>query len=581
MNQQLLQSWLQLLTKAMSGVRVSCIHIQETAVDYNDLKVTWPKEAKLSPELDDIRQMAYKNGGTISVGPIADQNGKGQVLRIAHPVQIEGKIVGAIGVELTETTPNHQAAALNLIKWGIGWLELMSQHAVLETQALSLNEILQPMLIASSFQQAAMTTVTLLAKQHGCKRVTLGIKEGNKMKLIAQSHSSSVPQNSDLSQHIQSAMMETFERQEPIMWHPEDKTHPAHKDLAQSQSSSLVYTFVLTDTLGAYGAINFEWSQNLMSESLANNLMGIVRWLGPALSLKYSNDASLWLIAQRRILHKLKGLSNRYAVLKYLGITSGIAFFSFILFGQSSYQVGGSALIQGQVHRALIAPFDGYIAKAYAKAGETVHKDFLIATLEDRDLRLEKVKLQSEKNEIDKQYRKALAQLDPSEGRILKAKLAQIDARINLLQQKLKRTQVTAQFDGVIVAGDLSREIGKPVKKGEVLFELAPLQNYRVVIEIPDKEIHEVSPNQSGSLVLTSMANEKIPIKVVNITHMPTEHNTPGTFNIEAKLLSKHETLRPGMQGYAKVEVGEASRLWIWTHELLNWIKFKLWTWLP
>ena len=29
----------------------------------------------------------------------------------------------------------------------------------------------------------------------------------------------------------------------------------------------------------------------------------------------------------------------------------------------------------------------------------------------------------------------------------------------------------------------------------------------------------------------------------------------------------------------AKIEVGEASLLWIWTHDLVNWLRLQAWTW--
>ena len=39
--------------------------------------------------------------------------------------------------------------------------------------------------------------------------------------------------------------------------------------------------------------------------------------------------------------------------------------------------------------------------------------------------------------------------------------------------------------------------------------------------------------------------------------------------------------LRPGMQGIAKVVVGQRSLLWIWTHGLVDWLRLTLWSWTP
>jgi hypothetical protein len=41
------------------------------------------------------------------------------------------------------------------------------------------------------------------------------------------------------------------------------------------------------------------------------------------------------------------------------------------------------------------------------------------------------------------------------------------------------------------------------------------------------------------------------------------------------------ERLRPGMEGVGKVEIGSRRLIWIWTHELIDWARLKLWSWLP
>ena len=37
----------------------------------------------------------------------------------------------------------------------------------------------------------------------------------------------------------------------------------------------------------------------------------------------------------------------------------------------------------------------------------------------------------------------------------------------------------------------------------------------------------------------------------------------------------------PGVEGVAKVVVGERRLIWIWTHEAVEWLRLKLWAWLP
>ena len=54
-------------------------------------------------------------------------------------------------------------------------------------------------------------------------------------------------------------------------------------------------------------------------------------------------------------------------------------------------------LIEGQLQRATVAPFDGYVASASARAGDVVSKGQVLAELDDREIRLELARWQAEK----------------------------------------------------------------------------------------------------------------------------------------------------------------------------------------
>jgi hypothetical protein len=39
--------------------------------------------------------------------------------------------------------------------------------------------------------------------------------------------------------------------------------------------------------------------------------------------------------------------------------------------------------------------------------------------------------------------------------------------------------------------------------------------------------------------------------------------------------------IRLGMQGVARIDVGKRKLVWIWTHTVLDWVRLKLWEWVP
>ena len=123
---------------------------------------------------------------------------------------------------------------------------------------------------------------------------------------------------------------------------------------------------------------------------------------------------------------------------------------------------------------------------------------------------------------------------------------------------------------------------GERVERGDVLFEVAPLDSYRVILEVDERDIGQLAVDQVGSLALTGMPEDVIEIRVDKITPISTAAEGRNFFRVEASLIGEPPSLlRPGMEGVARIEVGERQLLWIWTHELVDWLRFAAWSWLP
>jgi multidrug resistance efflux pump len=163
-----------------------------------------------------------------------------------------------------------------------------------------------------------------------------------------------------------------------------------------------------------------------------------------------------------------------------------VAFFSV---ATGNYRIGANASLEGSVRRVLVAPFDGYVAEALHRAGELVSAGTVLATLDQRDLTLEYYKWASQQAQYAKQYQEAAAQHDRAQSSILLAQVQQAEAQMNLLKEQLGRARIAAPFDGLVVSGDLNQSLGTSVKRGQVLFEVSPLNAYRVVLDVDEAEI--------------------------------------------------------------------------------------------
>ena len=201
--------------------------------------------------------------------------------------------------------------------------------------------------------------------------------------------------------------------------------------------------------------------------------------------------------------------------------------------------------------------------------------------LDDSDLKLERLKWQSQKDQFVKQYHLAMAQRDAAQVTITRAQIAQAEAELALVEDQMDRTQVRAPLDGVIVTGDLSQSIGAPVERGELLFVVAPLDTYRIILQIDERDIAEVQVGQHGTLVLSAIPTRPLTFVVDTITPVSLVHEGRNYFRVEAQLHHTPAYLRPGMEGVSKIDIDRRLLLWNWTHRAIDWLRLISWSWRP
>ena len=163
---------------------------------------------------------------------------------------------------------------------------------------------------------------------------------------------------------------------------------------------------------------------------------------------------------------------------------------------------------------------------------------------------------------------------------ILQAQIEQIDAMLSLVADKLSRATLTAPFDGIVVAGDLHQLLGTPVELGKVLFTVAPLDSYRVILQVEERDISYLKLGQRGELTLSGIPHRQMEFSVEQITPVSTAQDGRNFFRVEARLFNPSDRVRPGMEGVGKVDVDERRLIWIWTHNLIDWVRLTVWKWL-
>jgi multidrug resistance efflux pump len=478
------------------------------------------------------------------------------------------------------------------LQWGAGWLEVLLRRYAdpMEAARLRLKLILQfvsTFLEHPGFEDAAAALVTDIAARLGCDRVTIGILRGRELRVEAVSHTVQFDRHSNLMNATAAAMMEAIDQREAIVY-PTDRDGRlvvtfAHAELAQLTGAGGLATFPLVHGGRPIGAVALERAPRFHFDAASVELLeGLAAMLGPLVDMRLAQARSL----PAHVAESARGLRDRLLGPAHGGfkLTAVVlaATALFLLLATGDYRVAADARIEGEVQRALTAPFNGYVREALRRPGDVVRSGEAIARLDDRDLRLERVRLAAQRDQYLKQYREAMAKRDRATARIVSLQVEQVEAQLALVDDQLARAEIVAPFDGVVVSGDLSQSLGAPLERGQVLFEVATLDAYRVALQVDERDIAEVKVGQTGELVLSSLPGERYPLRVTKITPVSAAKEGRNLFRVEARLEGgTGARLRPGMEGVAKVGVDRRRLISIWTRELVNWFRIKLWAWMP
>jgi RND family efflux transporter MFP subunit len=446
----------------------------------------------------------------------------------------------------------------------------------------SIIELITTSLEHRSFQAAALAVLGKLATSLGCNSASFGIVHDQCCKVLAVSHSAAPTEKMNLTRAAGAAMDEALDQDTTVVF-PALPGRPnqvlrAHTEFARHARAGAICTLPVNHDGQLVGAILLEHpSADAFDAATLSLCECITSLVGPLLHGKFLEERSL---SQRFIDKAQEALMNiigpQHMALKLGGIVATVIVL-LLTFVTGDYRVTASARLEGMVQRVVIAPMDGFIMEADVRAGDLVKEGDLLCLLDDKELQLDRTHWFSEKQKIAKAYRRALGEQDRAEVVILKAKLDQATVKLELSEENLARSRITAPLSGVIVAGDLSQSLGAPVERGDVLFEVTPLDGYRVMLQVDERDIGQLAEQQSGTLALTGYPHERFTFVVTRITPVSSAEDGSNFFMVEAELENTGTLLRPGMQGIGKIEIGKRQVGWILTHELTDWLRLWLW----
>lgn len=577
------QSWLALQSGWIDGSVQSVLIIAKTPGTFSPV-AGWPQKGRDPVCLSDaIERVLDEQCGLLVELPNSSH------YAIAYPLFVEEQLHAVVAVELALTGKTQLQRAMQQLQWGTVWLELLvrrqqaDDYQAILSRLKTATDLLAETLSKKRFDEAAMAFTTQLAVAAGCERVSLGFMHSGHIRLKSVSHSAEVGQKMNLTRTIERVMEEAVLQRSEVSYPPLDDNVVIcreHEALSRQQSMAAIATFPLFCHDHYVGALTCERTTDQPFVRRDMEFMRAVTALaGPAMEDKHLLDRPLAVIVWQAFRDQLEMLFGTGHVGRKLTMTILLGLAFFLASATDHYRLTADTTLEGAIRRAVVVPFDGYIDLAPSRAGDLVTSGQLLCSLDSRDLRLQKLAKISQYRQTERQYQDAVANHDRSKTMIIKAQLEQSQAELELLNAQLDRANLTAPFAGLLTSGDLSQRLGSAVKQGEVLFEVMPLDAYRVILKVDERRISDVKVGQKGTLMLSSLPGKHFPFIIDKITPLTKAEEGRNYFRVEAHLLQVDNSLRPGMEGIAKINIDQRKLISIWTRDLVEWLQLTLWKW--
>jgi len=505
---------------------------------------------------------------------------------LAIPFQVESTGLAYVLVMLTEALNQiQQNTAVKLTHWASARLadkQGAAPHAsnlTVSPEAQLSQALLSSLDRHATFTSLAFTLVNTLASLCGCLRVSLGAFDGKTLQLAAMSGQATIDDRRQIARQLRALMMETVDQQRRIYPNTSDDAGPAIQSYFKTQGEHPLFSFVMPGTTSTQFVLVLErGDSNVFMDAQADAIEQSVDSVAALLELSQTHELPIRKKAIRYVHHAVSGVVNierwsRRQCLAAIAVTALLLSF----FIPVTHRVSAEATIEASDRQVLVAPQDGFILSAHARAGELVGKGDLLATLDGQDIKLAVEKWRSEKAKNQQEYSRALAIHDRGELSRLRSDVQRIDAEIALLEQQLHRSEVRAPFDGVLLDGDWTQSLGAPVNTGDVLFEIASAEQYRLILEIDEHDIGYIRSEQQADLRMAALPTTIWEAQLADVIPVAISEKGSSAFRVPAIIDGDASALRPGMEGVGKVNVGRRSMFWVYSHKLVDKLRLLSW----
>lgn len=240
------------------------------------------------------------------------------------------------------------------------------------------------------------------------------------------------------------------------------------------------------------------------------------------------------------------------------------------------FQVVAKVTCEPVERRYVAAPFDAKLLESKVRLGEEVVEGQLLAVLDGKHLASQIAIKQAELAQATQRRMAALTVGDASKAELERLEVDRLSNETKILEQRQKRIEIRSPLTGIVVAGNLERAAGSSLELGEELFEIAPLNQIVAEVAISEQDICYVQSGISTRISLDAWGGNSHRTQLLRIHPRSELRDGESVFVAEADITDSQFSMRPGMQGSARLSSGWKPLGWVLLHRPYE--AFRCWS---
>lgn len=513
-------------------------------------------------------------------------------MNLSQPVtadrQTDGKEPPLQGLTLTILVTDSQAQNLEsellsaqcIIRSWVVWNALAGELAA-NTRMVGTSAVLELtglVTTAEDLNSAAHTLTNTLQEHMKCRLVALGLVVP-KRSVVALTSLSGVADTDAKSSQVQlltAAMNEVILRGSMTAYPSIGKTSNhlclAHKRLSEVFGVEAVISMPLRDeNEEIIGVLLCGGSaRQLLNESPIQFLTACSIPLGQAMTAARRMDGGWFKRLDRKFATFLKTHEGVF-ILAVLTVLIATCFLPW------TYYIRCRCRIEPVVRQFSLSPYDGSLEETFVEPGDIVKKGDLLARMNGRELNWELAGITAETERASKERDTNMAQLKAVDSLMSALEVEKLAAREQLLKHRRSELEIKSPMDGVVLAGSLDQRQNYPVKAGEKLYEIAPLNPLRIDLAIPSAELPHIREGMPVEVRVDGDAAVPLTGIIGRIRPQSEIRDHVNVFVAEVHIENPDYRLRPGMEGSVRISSDHHTLGWNFGHRLWERIVTKLW----